>query len=281
MNFSVLMSVYKHEEPVFLKQSLDSVINQTVKPSEIVLVRDGQVSGKLQEVIDDYLSIYGGLFKYISFENNMGLGNALRIGLEECSYDIVARMDTDDICVFDRFEKQIKAFQENPEVDLIGGQVVEFEKDIDGIVGERKVPLTNKEIARYLKKRSPFNHPTVMYKKSSVLNAGNYLEMHFVEDYFLWCRMYLNGCRFINLPDDLVYMRVSYAMYERRGGYSYFKMLKTLDKFKRDNKIINRHQYCKNVCIRFAQCVLLPNKVRGLIYRRVLHKKRTRICESQ
>ena len=273
LKFSVLMSVYKNDNPEYFKTAIESVINQTVKPTEIVLVRDGMVADNLQETINEIINEYGGLINYIPLEQNGGLGNALKIGVEKAKYNLIARMDSDDYSLPNRFELQLKAFIENVNVDVVGGQIEEFDGDINDVVGRRNVPLTHLEIVKYMKMRSPFNHPTVMFKKSAVENCGNYIEMHYVEDYYLWCRMFLSGAKFMNLKETLVKMRVNKETYMRRGGRNYFKSQKTLDKFKKEHKIIGFFTYIKNICVRYVQCVLMPNKVRAWAYSKILNRK--------
>lgn len=271
---SALMSVYKNENPDFFAAAIDSILNQTFLPDEIILVRDGIVSEQLQGVIDFYLDKSSVQIKYIPLQKNEGLGNALRIGVEAAKNELIARMDTDDISVQNRFELQVSAFEKNPKLDLVGGQVCEFEIDISSATGARKVPLKHQQIAEYLKRRNAFNHPTVMFKKSSVLKVGNYIDRHYVEDYDLWLRMLSAGCRFENLPQTLVYMRVSADMYNRRGGVEYFESLKRLENDKRIAKTVSPFRYVINVSVRFVQCVVLSNSLRRLVYQKVLRKRR-------
>lgn len=271
MQFSVLMSVYKNEQVEFFKQSVDSVLNQSVVPEEIVLIRDGEVPENLQNAIDEYLKTYPTLFTYIPLEKNQGLGNALRIGAEKARNELIARMDTDDICVPDRFEKQIRFMEENPQVDIVGGNIAEFMETPEKIIDYRVVPSTHSEIVGFIKKRCPFNHMTVAFRKSSVLKAGNYQTFYLFEDWYLWLRMYLQGCKFANLEDTLVHARVS-EMASRRGGLKYYKSCKKLLKFMREKKIIGLGGYVKASIIRFCGYVLIPNKLRAWCYKKFLRK---------
>ena len=271
LQFSVLMSIYKKENTEYFKQAMDSVINQTLAPEQIVLVRDGEVPELLQQTIDEYLQKYPELFTYVPLEQNGGLGNALNLGLNYCRNELVARMDTDDICIPDRFEKQIAVFKENPEIDIVGGNIAEFSETVDKIIDYRVVPKTHEEISKMLKTRSPFNHVTVMFKKQAVLNAGNYQHFHFVEDWYLWIRMYLSGCKFANLDENLCFVRVT-DMSDRRGGYKYYKSLKNLLKYMREKKMIGFFSYTKSKIIRFGQAVILPNKLRAWAYKKFLRR---------
>lgn len=269
MQFSVLMSVYKNEKVNFFKQAIDSIINQTVPPNEIVLVRDGIVGEQLQETIDQYLETYPTLFTYIPLEENGGLGNALRLGLTYCHYELVARMDTDDICIPDRFEKQLRFFKDNPQVDMVGGNIAEFNDTPETIIDYRCVPNTDQEIKQRLKARSPFNHQTVMFKKQAVLDAGNYEHFYLFEDWYLWVRMFLSGCTFGNLNEVLCYVRIS-EMANRRGGLKYYKSCKKLLKYMKHNAVIGKSVYLKSCFVRFCGYVLLPNKARELAYKKFL-----------
>ena len=272
MQFSVLMSVYKNEKVSCFKQALDSVINQTVLPNEIVLVRDGIVYEELQKVINRYLEKYPNLLTYIPLKQNGGLGNALRLGLTHCHYELVARMDTDDICVPDRFEKQLQFLKDHPQVDMVGGNIAEFNITPEIIVDYRCVPSMNDEIKQRLKVRSPFNHQTVMFKKRAVLDAGNYEHFYLFEDWYLWVRMLLSGCTFGNLNEVLCYVRIS-EMANRRGGLKYYKSCKKLLKYMKQNNVIGGFTYLKSRFVRFVGYVLLPNKVREVAYKKILRNK--------
>lgn len=263
--FSVLMSVYAKEKVEYFKASIDSVLNQTLLPDEIILVRDGEVPGELQECIDGYLAAHGNLFTYITLEENVGLGRALNCGVTQARNNLIMRMDTDDIAVPDRFERQVTYFDQDPALDILGGQIEEFIDSPDASVSKREVPLDHDGITAFMKARNPMNHMTVAFKKDAVLKAGNYLDMHFAEDYYLWCRMFLAGCRFANLPETLVHVRIGKDMYRRRGGYKYFCSLKRLEDFKRKNKMIGWGAYMKNLILRFGVQVLCPDAVRGKI----------------
>ncbi len=274
MQFSVLMSVYKNEKVDFFRQAMDSVLNQTVMPTEIVLVRDGLVYDALQETIDEYLEKYDRLFTYIPLEENGGLGNALRIGLENCRCELVARMDTDDVCIPDRFEKQLNYLSEHPEVDMVGGNIAEFKDDITNITDYRCVPSSNLEIKSRMKSRCPFNHVTVMFRKKSVMDVGNYQSFYLFEDYYLWIRMQIAECCFANVDDVLCNVRVS-DMASRRGGMKYFKSYKQLLKFMKQNRVVTTFEYVKYSIFRFSVYVLCSNKMREWTYKKFLRKKKS------
>jgi len=221
MEFSVLMSVYHKERPEFLQQSLDSILNQTVLPNEIVLVEDGPLTDELYDTLSRYQEKYDYLFRIVKIKENQGLGLALAAGLKHCKYDLVARMDTDDIAREDRFDLQLKMFQAFPELDIVGSYILEFEETIEDGLYKRVLPTTPKDIYQFAKTRNPFNHMTVMFKRDSVLQAGNYMDCRWFEDYYLWVRMLQNGCQGRNIDDVLVYARAGEEMMKRRGGVQY------------------------------------------------------------
>ncbi len=268
--FSVLMSIYKNESPAFFTECVESVLNQTVKPDEIVLVRDGQVPEELQQVIDRYVNEYD-FFTYIPLEKNGGLGNALKVGLEHTENELVARMDTDDISFPNRFEKQLKCFEANPETAIVGGTVLEFENSTDNILSKKILPSLNEEIHRYARQRCPFNHPTVMYKKSAVLAAGSYLDFPFFEDYYLWIRMLKNGAIAQNISEPVLYMRAGSEMYKRRGGWAYLKNVYRFRTFMYKNGYCGFKDYFKAMSVQTVIC-LMPLKIRVFLYSKLLRK---------
>ena len=265
--FSVLMSVYEKDKVEYLKQALDSVLNQTVKPDEVILVKDGPLSDELNRCIHSY-DKNAATLKVVSLEKNRGLGIALRIGMEHCSNELIARMDSDDICVPDRFERQLKAFENNPDISMVGGYIEEFTESPDKPVGIRKVPESDKDIQKYMRKRCPFNHVSVMLKKSEVLKAGGYLEWHYNEDYYLWIRMMLEECKFYNIPEVLVHVRVGKDMYQRRGGINYFRSEAKLQSYMYQQETISIFEYFYNVAVRFVIQILMSNKIRGWFFRK-------------
>jgi len=269
--FSVSMCVYKNDTPEYFKEALESVVNQTIKPDEVVLVVDGPIPNPLNAVIKKYEN--ESYFKVIRISENVGHGNARRIGLENCTNELIALMDADDISVPDRFEKQVRCFEEDNEICLVGGYIKEFIDSIDKIVGIREVPQDDLTIKEYMKKRCPFNQVTVMFKRKSVVAAGGYIDWHYEEDYYLWIRMFQNGATFKNLEDTLVYVRVGKEMYNRRGGWKYFASEAKLQKYMLSYRIIDTMTFINNVSIRFVLQVLMPNSIRGFIFKRFARKK--------
>ena len=265
--YSVLMSLYYKENAEYLALALDSMINQTIKPDEIVMIYDGPLTDNLYQVMDSYVERYPNLFNIIKNEKNIGLGSSLRKGVERCKNELIARMDTDDISVNNRCEQQLELFNADEDLDIVGGNINEFIDSPKKIVSHRNVPSSDQNIKKYMKGRCAFNHMTVMFKKSSVLQSGNYIDWHFNEDYYLWLRMMKNKCKFANIDSALCYVRVGKEMYSRRGGIKYFKSERQLQNYMLENKIINQKEYLINVLKRFIVQVLLPNRIRGIVFK--------------
>jgi len=273
INFSIITSVYKNDNPEYVRAALDSMlVNQSVKPTEIVLVQDGPVPYELSRLLIEYMDNYGDVLHVIKLDKNGGLGNALKLGVENAKYDIIARMDGDDICLPDRFVKQIAYLEAHPECDIVGGQMTEFIGEPNNIVGKRVVPLTNEEIYKYMKRRCAMNHVTVMFRKEAVIKAGNYQDWFWNEDYYLWVRMMMAGCKFANIPDVAVNVRSGADQYARRGGKKYFDSEIGIKKLMLEKGMITRKEYIINYIQRFIIQLLLPNSVRGWVFRTFARK---------
>lgn len=268
MSFSLLMSLYYKDIPEYLIQSLDSIFNQTLPPDEVILVEDGPLTTKLNSIVESYQKKYPEIHR-VKLPVNKGLGNALNEGLKHCSYELVARMDSDDICLQDRFEKQVRFMQENPEIDVCSSWIEEFEDSIDNIKSLKKVPQTHGEVSQYIGQRNPLNHPAVIFKKTAVLNAGGYKHFPLFEDWYLWARMFVNGSRFANIPESLLHFRTSPNMFKRRGGLKYTinstKFQWELHKL----GIISIFHAVKSSVMR-GIVYLMPNSIRTYIYRHLL-----------
>lgn len=273
--FSVITSVYKNDKQEFVKVALDSMlVNQSVKPTEIVLVQDGPVPDKLSELLSEYENRYPGVMHIFRLEKNGGLGNALKIGVDNAKYDIIARMDSDDICMSDRFEKQLAYLATHPDCDIVGGQITEFIDKPGNIVGKREVPCDNEGIYQYMRSRCALNHPTVMFKKKSLQDAGNYQDWFWNEDYYMWIRMMERGCIFANLPDVLVNMRSGIDQYGRRGGKKYFDSEIGIKKLMLKKGMITHKEYIVNYIVRFIIQLMLPSSVRGWVFRTFARKNK-------
>ena len=267
--FSVLMSLYIKEKAEYFDECMQSMLHQTVLPSEIVIVFDGPISDELRSTVNKYKEQNPNWIKTIENKKNKGLGLALADGIPACTYELIARMDTDDIAREDRFEKQLSMFMSNPELDICGSHIIEFEGSIDNILSKRNVPITHTEIAEYQKQRSAFNHMTVMYKKSTVLKAGNYEHCPLMEDDMLWIRMLIAGAKCANIDDYLVYARTGYAMIERRGGWNYYKKYKNGRKKILKTGYINAWDYHKTLGVQLI-VALIPKKLRLFVFTKLL-----------
>lgn len=275
--FSVLMLVYAGDRPDHFDAALRSVTDQTLPPAEILLVVDGPVPEETDAVIRKYqgeLASSGTEFRVIRSEKNLGCGGAKRLGFGQCSYPLIAMMDADDLSVPDRFEKQIRFFRDHPDTAAAGGMITEFVSgkdptDISRKAGTRTVPETDAEIREYLKKRCPMNHVSVMVRKDEIEAAGGYMDGYYQnEDMYLWIRLAAAGGKFGNLPDNLVNVRVGEEMYQRRGGLKYFRSEAGLQKLMLRKKMISFPRYLVNVGERLVLQVLLPNRVRGWVFRK-------------
>ena len=227
--YSVLMSIYEKEDPKYFRDSIESMIHQTITPDEIVIVIDGPLTQKLENVIKNYTEQYPKLFTIVPLKENVGLGKALNYGLQKCRNELVARMDTDDISVEERCELQIKEFISDPNLSIVGSHIDEFNDDINNIVSSRIVPITHDEILEFSRRRNPFNHPTIMYKKSEVLRCGGYKDYRRNQDLDLFVRMLMNGCIAKNIDKSLVLFRANQDNLKRRKSWikckSYIEMI--------------------------------------------------------
>jgi len=221
--YSVLMSVYAKENPSYFKESIDSMLNQSLKPDEIVIVKDGPLTDALETIIKEYSSQNNQLFTIVPLKKNVGLGRALDKGIAVCRNELVARMDTDDISSADRCEKQVQMFEDNPNLSMVGTMIDEFYDTPDNIVSSRKVPLHDKEIYKFMRRRSPFNHPTVMFRKSQVIRCGGYGNFRRKQDLDLFSRMINSGCETANINESLLLFRSNEDNFKRRSSWSYCK----------------------------------------------------------
>ena len=269
MLFSVLISVYYKENPYHLIQSLESVFDQTLLPAEVVLVKDGTLTVELDAAIDMFVNKYNDKLKIITLPENVGLGKALNEGLMHCSCELVARMDSDDICKKDRFEKQLTIFEQNQSLSVVGSWIDEFVDTPENIVSIRKLPEKNNELISYAKTRNPMNHPSVMFKKSDILAVGGYKHFYLLEDYYLWTRLIMEKYELYNIQESLLLFRTSPEMIARRGGLRY-----TISELKFFHKLYKLHFYglyhfIKNIIIRLPVRIM-PAKLRSYAYQKLL-----------
>lgn len=268
---SVLMSLYKRESPENLTASLESVLAQTLLPAEIVIVLDGPITPALQTVLDHFKQ-QTTLIRLCAQPVNRGLGISLAVGVKACRGRLIARMDTDDIMRKDRLELQYARFKRDRALGICGSNIVEFDGDIQHVVGYRRVPEDAEAIRQFSRRRNPFNHMTVMFKKSAVLAAGNYLPKSGFEDYYLWARMLANGVKGFNIQQNLVFARTGAEMYARRGGWHY--LIEGLQ----GRYAVYRAGLGHMTDFLFVSVVhivvsLLPNRLRGWFYARTIHAK--------
>jgi GT2 family glycosyltransferase len=266
--FSLLLSTYGGDDPGFLRDAFVSTVQeQTRRPDEVVLVQDGPVPEALAETIVELIAGSPVPVKHVVMDANVGLGPALDAGLEACAHEIVARMDADDVSRPDRFEHQLPLVEAG--ADIVGSGLLEFGSSVDEVVGRRTPPTDPDEIRRVIRFRDPFNHPTVVYRRSAVLGAGGYTDMALMEDYLLFTRMIDAGARPANVAEPLVYYRVGAGAYARRGGMQLLRSELALQRRFRDLGITSRGEYLRNVVVRGGYR-LVPEGVRKVAYRSLL-----------
>ena len=269
MEFSVLITVYEKEKPYNLRKSLLSSYRQTIKPTEIVLVCDGILTQDLYNEIEDIKNLIP-ILKVYQLSTNVGSGPASCFGVEKCNTDIIARMDSDDYSEKTRFEKQIKAFKENPNLIMVGTNILEKNTEFTAL---KTVPEKTEEIREYSKFRNPFNNPSSMMKKEYILKVGNYRKFRYLEDYDLTMRLIHDNPTkdFLNIQEPLVIMQTNNSSYLRRGGLLYVKteLFLQADFYRRG--YISRLELCRNIFIRNIVRVL-PNSMRKLIYKKKMRE---------
>lgn len=271
MPFSVLLSVYNKEKPEYLAEALKSIWNdQTLKPNEIVLIEDGELTAELYQVIHRFEQECPCLVTY-RFHENVQLGRALAKGVELCTHELIARMDTDDIAVPQRFAWQCQYMREHPKVQVLGGWIEEFD-EVSAYQTVKKMPENMDAIVAYAKTRNPINHMTAMMRRSAVIQVGNYVHFPFLEDYHLWSRMLAEGMVFHNLPNVLVKMRVNDRTYQRRGGTDYFRQYMSLRKKQKELGLLTDVQYAKTVILTWGMTSEAVSHIRKFLYRRILRR---------
>ncbi|WP_306298630.1 glycosyltransferase [Enterococcus cecorum] len=270
--FTVLMSVYYKEKPEFLDLSLKSNLDdQTRKPDEFVLVCDGPLTEELDEVISKYQTKYPDILKVYRTEENQGLGKALNFGLEKCSYDIVLRSDSDDVCDPKRFEIQAGFMETHREVAVCSSHIEEFDNDWRKTEKTKTLPLSHDELYKMAKFRNPINHMAAGFRKKVIMEIGSYRHIPYVEDYELWVRTLVNGYKLANIDCSLVHARVGNGMIGRRGNRQYIARWKELSGYMLTNGMINEVEYLRNM-LAVRVFVYMPSEVKETIYKRILRK---------
>lgn len=269
--YSVLMSLYIKEKPEYLRLAIKSMLNQRLQPDEIVIVKDGKITQELENVLNDFIKKYPDLFNIVGYEKNRGLGLALNYGLEHCKNELIARMDTDDISKPERCEKQVKRFLEKPELSIVGAWVDEFYVTPNEVVSTRVVPTESKDIYNFAKKRSAFNHPVVMYRKSKVLEQNGYANLRRNQDVDLFGRMLYSGCKAENIGEALLYFRSNDDLAKRRKSWENTKSyINTIRRFWK----MGYSSFGDYLMISIAQTgmYLMPVKLQHWVYKKFLRK---------
>jgi glycosyltransferase involved in cell wall biosynthesis len=299
------MSIYKSDVPELVRVALDSLLQQTLLPNEIVIVADGPVPAELEQVVSSFKCqvskirttpnpsfAKGGdlvpedgkesletrnqkpetIVTYLPQVKNGGLGEAMRIAAEAAKYDYLARMDSDDICLPDRFEKQMTCFEEDPELSLVGGMITEFDGEPENIIAKRILPLEDAEIKRMMRGRCAVNHVTVIFKKADLMKSGNYQPFWKQEDHYLWARMMEHGCKFRNIPDVVVNVRSGKDQIARRGGLRFYKSVVRVFWYMYRHGLISFGYFLYICTVRGIVQVLMPNKLRTWVYLHFLRK---------
>lgn len=268
--YSVLIPVYAKENPAFFRESLDSMAGQTLAPEEVVVICDGPLTPGLERVLEEFSAEHPGLTRLFRLSQSEGLGRALAFGVAKCSCELIARMDSDDISVPERCAMQVAALERSPDAVIVGSQIHEFESSPEETGVLRALPCGDDEIRAFSGKRNPFNHMSVMLRRSAVLAAGGYLHMPFFEDYWLWMRLLREG-KGLNLPEALVHARTGPGMIARRGGPAYVGHCLRFQRALLDGGYITRPEFLRNCLVRTAAGIV-PGPVRRWIYGRFLRK---------
>ena len=272
MRTSVLISTYKNDDPGFLTTALKSIYDdQTVKPDEIVLVWDGPLPEELAKAAEDFARERD-VVKLVKLPENKGLGEALRIGAEQCTGEYIFRMDADDISVPDRFEKQLDFIKNHPEIDVLGTNIAEFNKDPgEGDLKIRVCPETHEEIVKRCKSRNPMNHVTVCMKREALEKVGGYLPLLYLEDYYLWARMIAEGCKLYTMQESLVYVRVGNGFIGRRNSKERIKGWKTIQDYMVSKGIVTKSESRMNM-LTIKMFIYTPAWVKKFLYKNILRK---------
>lgn len=264
--FSVILPVYRGDHSEYVEEAISSTLNQSVMPSELLIVEDGTLTSQLYSILDRWEKRHPEIIRRISNNSNRGLSRSLIKGVEQASYELIARMDADDVCESDRFEKQIQFLTDNNSVDVVGGYIREFSGQKSGGENVRVVPTDHKGIQDMARFRNPMNHVTVMFRRNQVLDVGNYRPVDRMEDYDLWVRLLLEGSKFANISEVLVNVRAGSKMYSRRGGLEYAREEIRMQREFYQWGFTNRLEFWRNLFLRTG-LRFLPNTLRETIYR--------------
>lgn len=264
-SFTILQSVYAKDTAEALDDSLRSIALSTQLPAEMILVKDGPISRQLSRIIEEWQKNCRFRLQVVGYEENKGLSYALAFGLKFVKTELVARMDSDDVCLPDRFEKQLRFMEENPEIAISSGAIDEFYENPEKPFSVRRVPFTPEAVLKGLKKRCPFNHMAVMFRKSAVESVGSYQTVAYFEDYDLWFRLLMTGFKGANLPDTLVHARIGNGMIGRRHGFSYARHELNFLRLERSRGYLSFGEYARALAMRIP-VRLLPKPFLAFVY---------------
>lgn len=262
---SVLIPVYHGDKADHFSSAINSVINQTYRPSQIVIVVDGPVGVDINGIIDSLEKRDSTIFDIVRLPRNGGLGSALNIGLRHCRNEFIARMDSDDISIPTRFQRQIDYMSRHQNVSIVGSAIEEFVDNPGDLKRYRRLPLAYDNVLRCAKFRSPLNHPTVLFRKSDILKVGSYQEMAYFEDYYLWIRLLVNGFVIENMNECLVHFRVGNDMIGRRQGFKYAKTEFAFLKAAKKIGFLSNLEFVFNLLLRLP-IRIVPKSVLKILY---------------
>lgn len=267
LDLSVLISTYINDDDHFLDEALHSIwTHQTKKPKQIVLVKDGKLNSKQEKIIEKWKKSIPDNFHVISQEKNMGLAYSLNNGLKHCKYNLIARMDADDISMPERLEEQFNYMNNNPKISISSAQIIEYSEDLSVIISRRLLPTAHKDIIYFAKFRSPISHPVAIFRKNAVLAEGGY-PLHYPEDYALWAKMLVNGHEFGNIDKFLLKMRAGSNMFTRRGKRFLIGEI-SIYRYFLSNKFISKFEYLKIISFR-SVLRLSPNFMKKFFYKKL------------
>ena len=263
---SALLSIYRAEDPRFFEMALKSIWHeQTLKPAQVVLVKDGSLTVELNAVIARWRELLGNAFCVVSLRENVGLGAALNQGLAHCRYELVGRMDTDDVSLPNRFAAQVDFMEKNPHIVACSAQLEEWDSGLTRKLDERRLPCDPQVLASFAKHRSPLSHPLAMFRKSVVHKLGGYPPLRKGQDYALWALLLSRGYELANLPDVLLRMRTGHDLFARRG-WRYFKGELEVLRYQRSIGFLSTSEFATNVALK-GTLRLSPRSVKALVYR--------------
>lgn len=269
---SLLMPVYYKENSFNFDLAINSIlVNQSRIPDEFILICDGPLNSDLNKIIDKYYEAFPEIFKVYRLDKNQGLGRALNYGLTKCSFNLIARADSDDICDNNRLEIQSDFMYTHPEVSIISSYIDEFEEDWKKPCKVKTMPLTHESIVRMAKFRNPINHMSVMFRKDDIISIGSYRNISYVEDYELWVRAIINGKKLANINKILVHARIGNGMIDRRGNRDYIKSWHELSTYMKKNGLINYFEYYRNMLAIYS-FIFMSSKSKKIIYEVFLRK---------